>query len=117
MCPWLPSSEADLTRGRVQPSSEADLARGAFSPRARRTSPEGATGPIVLVGRGGHWGCNYVVRVLGLQVCLHLRFHFLRKKMGFPGLFRGPLWLSLTSSPQTSMRAIWVPKHLEANLV
>jgi hypothetical protein len=31
-------------------------------------------------------------------VCLH--FVFLRKKVGFPWLFRGPLWFSLTVAPE-----------------
>jgi hypothetical protein len=39
------SWEADLARGGVQPSSEADHARGS-----------------VQVGRGGHQGCDHLVR-------------------------------------------------------
>jgi hypothetical protein len=40
---WVPSSEADPTRGGAQPSRKTNLARGVgLSPRARRTLPEGA---------------------------------------------------------------------------
>jgi hypothetical protein len=44
-CARGPSSEADLARGGVQPSSEADLSRGG-----------------IQVGRGGHQGCDRLVR-------------------------------------------------------
>jgi hypothetical protein len=106
-------ARGSLERGRLRPRGRSALERG-------ETSPKGATGPrarlsfvsavlqpsseaefrprvpgpIVLVGRWGYRGRDYVVRVLGLRICLCL--HFLRKKMGFPRFFRGPLWLSLT---------------------
>jgi hypothetical protein len=55
-----------------------------------------------LVGRWGHqgrgpgcWAVSYLKRVLGSFV-----FCFLRKKVGFPWLFRGPLWLSPTVAPE-----------------
>jgi hypothetical protein len=82
-----------LERGGPRPRGRSALERG-------ETSPEGATGPrarqsfvsavlqpsseaefrlrvpepIVLVGRWGYRGRDYVVRVLGLRICLCLRF-------------------------------------------
>jgi hypothetical protein len=99
--PARASNEADLTRGGVQPPSEAGLTRGrGTSPQARRASPEGVPsprvrrsfvsavlrparqeevrprvpGPVILVGRWGHQGRDYVVHVLGLRICLFLCF-------------------------------------------
>jgi hypothetical protein len=96
-----------LERGGPRPRGRSALERG-------ETSPEGATGPrarqsfvsavlrpsskagfrlrvpepIVLVGRWGYWGHDYVVCVLGLRICLC--FRFLRNKMGFPSFLGDP---------------------------
>jgi hypothetical protein len=120
MCLWEPSSEADLTRVGVQPSSEADLTRGGVHPSSEADLTRGGIQPsseadLIRQGvqpsseadltRGGDWanylggprgppGLRLCLRVLGLQICLRLRF--LRKEMGFPRFFRGPLWLSPT---------------------
>jgi hypothetical protein len=91
--PVRASSEADLTRGGAQPSSEANLTQGGVQPSSEADLAR--WGPIVQVGCGGNWGCDYVVCVLGLRFSLRLRF--LRNEMGFPRLFRGPLWLSPTT--------------------
>jgi hypothetical protein len=60
--------------------------------------PEGGWADC-LVSRWGHqgrgpdrWAVSYLKRVLGSFVLC-----FFRKKVGFRWLFRGPLWLSLTT--------------------
>jgi hypothetical protein len=58
------------------PSSEAE-----FRPRV--------AGPTVWWAVGATEAVSYLKRALGL-----FAFCFLRKKVGFPWLFRGPLWLS-----------------------
>jgi hypothetical protein len=83
-----PSSEADLTCGGDWPSSEADLARGGGWPSSEADLARRGDWSNCLGGRGGHRGCDYVMRVLGLQICLRLRF--LRKKMGFPQFLGDP---------------------------
>jgi hypothetical protein len=124
-----PRARRKLTRGGDQPSSEAEPhPRGRPALERGGTSPEGATsprarwrfastvlcpsneaefrprvaGPTVLVGRWGHqgrgpghWAVIYLKRVLG-----SFAFCFFRKKVSFPWLFRGPLWMSPTVAPE-----------------
>jgi hypothetical protein len=53
--------------GAFSPRARRTSPAGAFSPRVRRTSPEGAFGYAALAGRGGHQGCERLVRAfLGL---------------------------------------------------
>jgi hypothetical protein len=80
-----PRARRSFVSAVLRPSSEAE-----FRPRV--------PGPIVLVGRWGHQGRDYVVLALGLRICLCLCF--LQEKVGFPRLFRGPLWLSPTVAPE-----------------
>jgi hypothetical protein len=57
-----PPSEADLARGALSPRARRTSPEVAFSPRARRTSPQVAFGRAALAGRGGHQGCEHLVR-------------------------------------------------------
>jgi hypothetical protein len=47
---------------RGDPRARRTSPEGAFSLRARRTSPEGAFCCAAMVGRGGHQGCERLVR-------------------------------------------------------
>jgi hypothetical protein len=70
-CAWGPSSEADLARGGVQPSSGADLAREGVQPSSEGGLARGG----VQVGRGGHRGCDRLVRAfLGLWISSRFAF-------------------------------------------
>jgi hypothetical protein len=95
------SSEADLARGGAQASSVADLARGG-------AQPSGEVRLVALVGHGGHQGRDRVVCGFWAHglVCV---LHFLRDEVGFPRLFRGPLWLSPTVAPEHLRGIRWDP--------
>jgi hypothetical protein len=108
-----PQARRNLTRGGYQPSSEVEphprgrptLERGRDSlmwrctPRAKWSFARGRLGLTILVGRRGRQDCG---PPLPSRDCFWARFTFvssfvfclLRKKMGFPWFFRGPLWLS-----------------------
>jgi hypothetical protein len=61
-------------------------------------------------GRGpGRWAVSYLKRVLG-----SFAFCFLRKKVGFPWLFRGPLWLSPTEVIVAESESFY---HLQIKMV
>jgi hypothetical protein len=61
-CVRGPSIEADLARVGVSPRVRRTWPEGAFNLRARQTSPEGASSRAALAGRGGHQGCDRLVR-------------------------------------------------------
>jgi hypothetical protein len=98
-CVRGPSTEVVLTRGDAQPSGEVRSRRtspeGALSPRARGTSPEGVHTLVAVVGHGGHQGRDRVVCAFWARGLVFV-LHFLRDEVGFPRLFRRPLWLSPT---------------------
>jgi hypothetical protein len=111
-----PRGRLALQRGGPRPRGRPALERGGTSPegvtgpRARwgfvsavlRPSSEAefrsrVPGPTVLVGRWGHQGRDYVVRGLGLRICLCFVFD---ARKWVPLVFREPLWLSLTVAPE-----------------
>jgi hypothetical protein len=118
-----PSSEAEC-RPRGHPTLERSgvSSEGPSSPRARRSLVSTVLCPssemefhsrglglTVLMGHRGRQdhgplplGCDCLGRVL----CFVSAFVFccLRTKMGFPRVFRGPLWLSPTTSSRVSER-------------
>jgi hypothetical protein len=98
-----PRVRRNLVRGGAQPPSEAEVCPCSAAPLERsRVLLEGGWA-VCLVGRWGHqgrgpsrWAVSFVLNVFWVR----LHFVFLRKKVGFPWLFRGPLWLSPTVAPE-----------------
>jgi hypothetical protein len=115
-----PRVRRSLTRGGASlegassPRARQSLTRGASSPRARRSfvsavsypSSEAEFRPRMagadcsggLLGPPGPWAPATDSRLFWacFTFVSSFMFCYLRKKMGFPQLFRGPLWLSPT---------------------
>jgi hypothetical protein len=89
-----PRARQNLTRGVTDPRARRSFVSAVLRPSSEAEFRPRVPGPTVLVDRWGHQGRDYVVHILGLRICLCLCF--LRKKMGFPLFFWGPLWLSPT---------------------
>jgi hypothetical protein len=128
-----PRGRPALERGGVSPEGRPALERGGvlpegvFShrarqslsawcriPRAKRSFARGGLGLTVLVGR---WGRQVRGPLpLGrdrLERVLCLCFVICKRKWGFPRLFRGPLWLSLTVAPRAfAVVSVRIPQRL-----
>jgi hypothetical protein len=104
-----PRARRNLTRGGDQPSGEVGACQCSAMPLERSGVPPEGDRADCLVGRWGHqgrgpsrWAVSYLKRVLG-----SFAFCFLRKKVGFPWLFRGPLRLSQTPTHLCSLTSFY----------